>query len=744
MYDCEILAPAGGEQAAYVALDSGANAVYLGLSRFSARAGAENFDLPALFRVVKYAHILNAKVYVALNTLVKENETEDFFRAALDVYRSGADGILVQDIFLGKLLKQTYPEMTLHLSTQAGCCNEYGARLAKEYGFSRVVLARETPLEEIAKIAKIIETEVFVQGALCSCFSGQCYLSSFAGNHSGNRGQCKQPCRKKYSLSRKGYEEEAYALSLSDLSVGRDVEKLLEAGVYSLKIEGRMRRTEYVAAAVEYYRAIVDGVRERGELSRLKRAYNRGDYTHGLAFGQKKDFLSRKVQGHVGEKVGEITIKKGKPYCKTEQRFQSGDGFKILREGKEVGGGSFLHADEEGFFLASSARLAAGDEVRVTTDGRASEISLSVSVRRNVPLSLCFYRGQPPRVLFGDKEFVGEEILEKAEKAPLTADELKKCFEKTDGLPLSPVFERVETDGVFLAKSRLNALRRNFYEWLTALLNPPPLPIKERKIATMDGVTDTAQSSTQGLKGENRTMDGVKRAAITSHPEKVSAEITVIKPCDYRKLPPMDGIKGEKYLYLPAYFTAAEEEKIKDCFPLFDGFYAEGSYGILLAEKYGKKLFAGTGFNLTNRYAVAEAKRAGARYYALSKELTSAEAEALLTEDGFVLTVGGIKVMDLLYCPFEKTCSVCDKREIYTLTDEGGREFPLRRYRLAEDRCFFEVYNCAHLLCPTKGNRLIDCTVTPDRALVEGSDDEEACKKILGKVTTGHGNRSLL
>ena len=260
----EILAPAGDTATARAALNAGADAVYLGMTRFSAREGAANFAREELRATVLHAHLLGAKVYVCLNTLVKDDETEGFFEAARTAYECGADAVLLQDIFLGKVLKEAYPQMTLHLSTQAGCCNEWGARLAKEYGFSRVVLARETAAEDIAAIAKIIETEVFVQGALCACFSGQCYLSSFAGNNSGNRGRCKQPCRKRYSIDRAGYEERAYALSPSDLSLGRRVRELQEYGVCSLKIEGRMRRPEYVAAAVSYYRAILQGKPEIG------------------------------------------------------------------------------------------------------------------------------------------------------------------------------------------------------------------------------------------------------------------------------------------------------------------------------------------------------------------------------------------------------------------------------------------------------------------------------------------------
>ncbi len=226
--------------------------LYLGLSDFSARSSAENFNMAEFKEICDYAHVFGVKAYVALNTVVKDCELEKFFNTAVEAWNCGADALIIQDIFLGKYFKSKCPQIVLHLSTQAGTCNEYGARLAKEYGFDRVIVARETKISDIEKISKIIETEVFVQGALCTCFSGQCYMSSFAGGNSGNRGRCKQPCRKLYSIDRRGFEEEAYRLSLSDLCVGESIKEFICAGVKSFKIEGRMRRQEYVAAAVGY------------------------------------------------------------------------------------------------------------------------------------------------------------------------------------------------------------------------------------------------------------------------------------------------------------------------------------------------------------------------------------------------------------------------------------------------------------------------------------------------------------
>ena len=237
----EILAPAGDKNSVFAAVNAGANAIYLGMKEYSARSSAENFDYENFEEIAKYCRAFGVKVYVAMNTIVKDGELEDFLTCVVKVWNKGADAIIISDVFLGKYIKIT----VLKLFCTFRHRREFAtltAQSCKEYGFDRVILARETAFDDIEEIAKIIETEVFVQGALCTCFSGQCYLSSFAGGNSGNRGKCKQPCRKQYTLDRNGFEERAYRLSLSDLCVGEKIEDLLAAGVTSFKIEGRMRR----------------------------------------------------------------------------------------------------------------------------------------------------------------------------------------------------------------------------------------------------------------------------------------------------------------------------------------------------------------------------------------------------------------------------------------------------------------------------------------------------------------------
>ncbi len=730
----EILAPAGNEACADAAIANGANAIYIGLSAFSARQGAENFDESAFHAVIRKAHLCGVKVYVAMNTIIKDEEIEGFVRSLLFAWNAGADAIIVQDIFLGKWIKARYPEIILHASTQAGICTVEGARLAKEYGFSRVILARETPHSEIAEIAKLIETEAFVQGALCTAFSGQCYFSSFAGGNSGNRGRCKQPCRKLYAYDRKGNTEKTYALSLSDLCVGEDIQKLIAAGVSSFKIEGRMRRAEYVSAAVRYYRRLIDGQSLGSALSDLKRTYNRGNYTRGLAFGQDKRLLSTAIQGHIGEKVGVVKVVGGKFLVESAFKPQTGDAFKILREGKELCGAFFVKTEGRAFAINSKIRLKNGDGVFVTTDTKVNESLLSAEKKGRIFLRLRFVEGERPTASCGELSVTGLP-LQSAQSRPLTADEVRNCFLKTDGLPVEVEFEEVIVEGnSFIPKSELNAFRRRFYEELFQKI--------ERGDNRQYEYAPPTLSSMQG--------DNAKTAVIATDFEGVNAEIAIYKADDLRAPLPESFKKGsfEKYLYYPPFTTRADVEEIEKKLQEnhLDGVYADNYAALQFAKERGVKVFAGTGFHLCNRLSVQTLRAEGVAYYALSKEANAEEMRALVSESAFALSSGDIKLMDLCYCPFGKTCANCDKKAIYHLTDESGRVFPVRRYLSAEGSCRFEVYNCASLIGVgiKGGGKLLDLTLVADKAqALAAKDSEEAQKKTYEKYTSGHYKRGV-
>ncbi|MCM1438939.1 MAG: U32 family peptidase [Roseburia sp.] len=725
----EILAPAGDEKCAYAAINAGANAIYLGLPLYSARSSARNFDLDALEKLISYAHVLGVKIYVAMNTLVKEGELEGFIRTAVKVHNLGADALIIQDIYLGAYLKKTYPEMCLHLSTQAGVCNAYGAEYAKQLGFSRVILARETPLSDIAEIAKIIETEVFVQGALCTCFSGQCYLSSFAGGNSGNRGKCKQPCRKRYSIDRSGFEEPSYKISLSDLCVGENFSELLSAGVSSFKIEGRMRRPEYVSAAVSYYKNLIDKRAAKGDFSALKRTYNRGNYTKGLAFGQDKTLISSAVQGHIGEYLGTVSVENGKYILRTSEPADEGDGFKILRGGKEAGGAAFAGRVKGGVVLKSAQRLKNGDKAFITTDASLNAEILTKKRTQSVTISARIAAGEKPEVYVNGGRFTADFVAERAQGKPVSADDFKRCFDKVGDLPFNVNYENVAIeDGVFVPMSLLNAFRREVYLRFCGGYFP-----NGREII---GECKPLPKFTAGTKNG-------KTAVIAENFLNVKADIGILKPVRYESgiVCAFKGFKGEKFIYLPPLLSGADIRRIKPLLNAFDGIYCGGNYAVPLAKELNLKLFAGVGFNIFNPISLSLCP---AEYAALSKELTAAEAAAFSQGNTFYLTGGDIKVMDLIYCPFGKTCSDCDRRGLYTLTDENGRAFPLRRYETGG--CRFELFNCARLKFENGFTGVLADLSTDgiSASYPQSSADLQNLKKPRKNYTKGHTESPVL
>ncbi|MBO4331017.1 MAG: U32 family peptidase [Oscillospiraceae bacterium] len=287
----EILAPAGGPEQLTAAVRAGADAVYLGMGDFNARRGASNFDAEGLKNAVAYCHARNVKVHVTLNTLVTDRELGALLRHMRYIADSGADAVIVQDLAVASLFRKHMPDMPLHASTQMSIHNVSGVQMAEELGFKRVVLARELSLREIEAIAAATdaELEVFVHGALCVSVSGQCGLSSMLGGRSGNRGLCAQPCRLNFRCGGK-----EYALSLKDMSHISYIGELEKAGVCSLKIEGRMKRPEYVAAAVD---ACVKTLRgESADTELLEKVFSRSGFTHAYLTGDMKHMFGRRTR----------------------------------------------------------------------------------------------------------------------------------------------------------------------------------------------------------------------------------------------------------------------------------------------------------------------------------------------------------------------------------------------------------------------------------------------------------------
>ncbi|MDE5863461.1 MAG: U32 family peptidase, partial [Lachnospiraceae bacterium] len=338
----EILAPAGSMEALRAAVCAGADAVYLGGSRFGARAFADNFDESALVEAIEYCHMYGVKVYLTVNTLFRHEEIEELYDYMAPLYEAGLDAVIVQDLGVVYYIHKQFPKMPIHASTQMTITTSYAYDMLKNYGVTRIVPARELSMEEIRKLKEqsaVPEVEVFVQGALCYSYSGQCLMSSMLGGRSGNRGRCAQTCRLPYSAydmqGRKMTGDGQYLLSLKDLCGLEAVPELMEAGIDSFKIEGRMKRPEYVAVCVEAYRTVVDAW-SKGNCSdklidewkgKMAQVFNRSGFTEGYYHQQNgKGMMSAKTPGNTGVPVGKVEdIRKNQLVVRLSEEVFKGD-----------------------------------------------------------------------------------------------------------------------------------------------------------------------------------------------------------------------------------------------------------------------------------------------------------------------------------------------------------------------------------------------------------------------------------
>ena len=308
----ELLSPVGDFESLKAAILGGCDAVYLGGKLFGARAFSNNFNNEELIEAIKYAHLYGVKVYVTVNTLIYENEVDKFMNYVDFLYKNNVDALIIQDIGMMDLIRKTFPLLELHASTQMHIHNLEGVKLVESLGLKRAVLARETPIELIEEIKKNtnIELEIFVHGALCVSYSGQCLFSSLIGNRSGNRGSCAGSCRQKYNLlvDNKKINKDNYLLSCKDLCTIEDIGKLIDIGVDSFKIEGRMKSPSYVYLVTKLYRQAIDsyvsGKEVKIDLTELKKIFNR-EYTKGFLFNEN-NIVNEYRPNHLGIGIGKV------------------------------------------------------------------------------------------------------------------------------------------------------------------------------------------------------------------------------------------------------------------------------------------------------------------------------------------------------------------------------------------------------------------------------------------------------
>ncbi len=454
--------------------------MYLGLRTFGARASAANFDGEAMARAVEYAHLHHVRVYVTVNTLVTAAELPEVYQALRTIALARADAVIVQDMGVAALAQSYFPTLDLHASTQMGLHTAEGAAWAKEKGMKRVVLARECPLGEIARVAKTgIETEVFVHGALCAGVSGQCLMSSMAGGRSGNRGRCAQPCRQDVRLGEHG----GALLSMKDLCLRDHLPELVAAGVTSLKIEGRLKRPEYVAVVTDSYRQALDEIKagsfrpqNEKEKDRLMQAFHRGGFTRGHAMGaEDADLCETGHVSHGGARVGQVLqIKNELATLSLCRDLNDGDSLQ-LRGAVEMDvrySGKDRKAGEEAILRLRTPGPKAGDPVYRLTDAKQMEWARGLR-EPLIPIALkaVLQEGQPMALTLSASSVeatVEGEIPQAARTRALSLEDVEKQLTKLGDTPytLDTAAFDVE-DGLFVPVAALNALRREAAQRLT-------------------------------------------------------------------------------------------------------------------------------------------------------------------------------------------------------------------------------------------------------------------------------------
>ena len=510
MRDVELLAPVGSFEALKAAVQNGANAVYLGGKDFGARASANNFDRDELKEAVKYAHIRGVQVFVTTNTLRKENEIEDFLEYAKFLYDIDVDAIILQDIGMARLIKRELPDFELHASTQMVAHSLEDVKYLESVGFDRVVLAREVTVEEIKYICDNCKAdiEVFVHGALCVCYSGQCLMSSMIGNRSGNRGRCAQPCRQRYELI-DVYTGEVvnsngdYLLSPRDLNAIEEIDKVIDAGVHSLKIEGRMKRPEYVATVIDGYRKTIDEYLATNKLNvsdetinDLYTIFNR-KFTKGLLLGDVgKDMMNSQLPNNQGLYVGTVVDynKKAKRLkIKLANTLKKGDGInlgggtigRIIKNGNietigykgETIGLDFVGEARKGQIVFKTSDSELMDRVQATFTQDKEFVKNIIDAKITIKL------GQKPILTLKDRHsneatIEGDKIVEEAMKVALSKEKVETQLRKLGNTPYELDLLEIELDdNVSLPISLLNQMRRDCIE----LLDKERVSIKNRK-----------------------------------------------------------------------------------------------------------------------------------------------------------------------------------------------------------------------------------------------------------------------
>ena len=510
----ELLAPAGSYDVLVIAVNAGADAVYIAGQQYGARAFAKNFTIEEIEKAVEYAHLNGVKVHVTVNTLVNNFEIADVMNYLFKLYQIGVDAVIVQDFGICWLLKTLIPDLEVHGSTQMALSNYSCIKWANKNNIKRVVLPREIDVEKIAKTKEQlkkdnidIELEVFGHGALCYCVSGNCYMSSYNSGRSGNRGACAQPCRREYRLKYRGYNiGNGYLLSTHDLATYNNLEAISNAGVTSLKLEGRMKSGDYIGTIVNSYRNLLDG--NTGDYAKnLHLVFNR-KFTNGYIMGDKPgEVMGRGSSGHEGLYIGDIVKKDGTEVTieiKNKDNYitlEKGDGIAFKYNGKIKGIylEDIVKQDENEIVINTTRLVKEGTEVFISFSKSIHENLKKFKkevIKNHIPLSLTLSWNEDLTGFVNVEYYLDDELInfrhkavgkfQKAKNKPITKEKIEKQLSKTGGTPfyIDEVKFHNMPDNLFIPISELNQIRREVLLQAQELLLNHYTPTKKSVKAT--------------------------------------------------------------------------------------------------------------------------------------------------------------------------------------------------------------------------------------------------------------------
>lgn len=701
--ELELLAPAGDYKSFKSALNNGADAIYLGLDNFNARAKAENFNKDNIREVVKQAHFFGAKIYVTVNTLVNDNEFDNLIEMIKIAVDAKVDAFIIQDLGVAKVLKEKFEGIILHASTQLGIHNLEGAKVAEKIGFSRIVLSREIRLEDIKLIKENtnLEIEYFVQGALCVCFSGNCYISSLLSNESGNRGRCLQYCRMDYSAYDGDKKiNQGYLLSAKDLSLIDDLKTLIDAGVCSFKIEGRLRRAGYVAKSVEVFRTALDNIifsqNKKIDKQDLNKVFVRGDYNKkAYLYSNNDNIIEQNYNNHSGIKIGKvIKVIQFKNLYKIEINsnvsLQKGDGLKFYDKQKEIGSlgvGNYDKLKNGNIVLYSKAKVYKDNIVHLILDNKLESdaenkeryvvVDFEVKAKENEHLKIV---ANSNGII---EEFESDFICEKAKTNTTCVEEIKNQISKTKDYGFEVYKIEVCSDNVFIPKSVLNNLRRVVLEKLKDKI----ITSNEKNEVIFNNKKIEKNTDFNYLSNDIIIVKNIEQLNNYLKNNKKIINIC-LKPDIYDEniLIFVNYLKNIKYesfiLYLPVFADFKDIRNLKTIIEKLNNvvLFANNIYGLWFVDKY--KVIAGTGLNIYNQYAVSFYKELGISDYVSSIENYVGR---------YSYSYGYFPLMTFVHCPvkanYKCNCSNCKYKNL--IYENRNKKFKISRIK--NINCQFEL-----------------------------------------------------